>query len=71
MEHVLFLMRGQILSLPSLQKGIAAIGAETIKQMCDPDRYLQGACLSGVVVMPPGIYSVRKNYFDFSGAVEE
>ena len=31
MEHVLFLMRGQILSLPSLQKGIAAIGAETIK----------------------------------------
>ncbi|EFK47762.1 hypothetical protein HMPREF9347_03371 [Escherichia coli MS 124-1] len=39
--------------------------------MCDPDRYLQGACLSGVVVMPPGIYSVRKNYFDFSGAVEE
>mgnify|MGYP000705639131 CR=1 FL=1 len=33
--------------------------------------HLQGACLSGVVVMPPGIYSVRKNYFDFSGAVEE
>ncbi|EDS92475.1 hypothetical protein ESCAB7627_1486 [Escherichia albertii TW07627] len=39
--------------------------------MCDPDRYLQGASLSGVVVMPPDIYSVRNDYFDFSGAVEE
>ncbi len=53
-----------------LAKGIAAIGAETIKQLCDPDRYLQGACLSGVVVMPRYL-QCEKNYFDFSGAVEE
>jgi len=59
------------LSLPRQPDGIAANGAETIKLLCDLDRYFQGTRFSDIVVMPPYIYSVAKTYFDFSGAVEE
>jgi len=40
------------LSLPRLPDGIAAKGAETIKLLCDLDRFFQGTRLSGVVVAP-------------------
>ncbi|AST80839.1 hypothetical protein CI104_17980 [Citrobacter farmeri] len=65
------LMPCLVLSLPCQTDGIAANGAETIKLLCDLDRYFQGTRFSDVVVMPPCIYSVAKTYFDFSGAVEE
>ena len=65
------LIPGITFILPRKQKGIAAIGAETIKLLCDLDRYFQGTRFSEIVVMPPYIYSVAKTYFDFSGAVEE
>ncbi|RYT41525.1 hypothetical protein EAJ18_19665 [Citrobacter amalonaticus] len=58
-------------SLPRQPDGIAANGAETIKLLCDLDRYFQGTRFSEIVVMSPYIYSVAKTYFDFSGAVEE
>ncbi|EGT3575797.1 hypothetical protein F6R83_22845 [Citrobacter amalonaticus] len=66
-----FLKAVACVSLPRQPDGIAANGAETIKLLCDLDRYFQGTRFSEIVVMPPYIYSVAKTYFDFSGAVEE